>query len=184
MPASEPIVCHRCLPKRQNWNEPCPCVQRLARELEKARSWLCEKHAAYTLHEGCIACSEERLEAELDSSRSYWIQDRDRLAERVEELEFMLTPDDRLTASKALAAAERRGARKMREALRERDDLLLNCYQAGHREGWEEGPANSEVMDRLHDHLANIGRDPAMGEPIPPLKVPRALPLPGEGGEE
>ena len=33
--------------------------------------------------------------------------------------------------------------------------LLYKCYQAGHREGWEDGQSTVEVMNEVHDFMCN-----------------------------
>jgi hypothetical protein len=38
---------------------------------------------------------------------------------------------------------------------------LLECYAAAHRQGWESGPTQNEVMDDVHSLLCNLDYDPA-----------------------
>lgn len=37
---------------------------------------------------------------------------------------------------------------------------LLCAYQAGHREGWEEGPSSAETLDGVFSYLCRKGFDP------------------------
>jgi hypothetical protein len=51
-------------------------------------------------------------------------------------------------------------AERAEAALVEAEDLLLLAYQSGHREGWEPGLSDDEMMSRICDWLANRGLDP------------------------
>ena len=35
-------------------------------------------------------------------------------------------------------------------------NLLLRCYQAGHRDGWQDGETNSEVFDAVNNYMTDL----------------------------
>ena len=75
-----------------------------------------------------------------------------------------------------MAAKTETGMQRCLRERREAIELLKKCYVAGHRDGWQDGQSNEEVMNELHAWMCNNVGD-RWANDLPELERPHLNPL-------